>query len=652
VKARHHVGRERHACGIGNCKFKASRKDNLQQHRSNIHGIRPYYERREEREKTLRIDTIEGSHISDAGLLRPASVDCPVDEEAWTCAAFLQAATVGNLFIVEAALNSGMDINIAGDDESSALHCAARAGQSSAIQYLLEQGADRDAKNKMRRSPLQEAILSRDLETVKLLLHSGANLSDSYVTRDCLGQCGSIEILQICLAHLGTSVTEDTLFGILTSASKAGHDTLVAGILSLSNKQGHEPDAIDKRPRNTITETHLNLPHANFSKDPASKPVHGYTPLHYASARGHLSTVQTLLNHRFDINRVIRGFVPLHFAASGGHANVVEFLLNQKTIDIKQAFHRHHLTPLHLAAREGKIEVARILLSHVDFSVGQDYFREETPLHLAARSGHSEVLQLLLQHPHHSDSHCLNQHQQSPLQLAALHGHWDVAQILLGHEEIRNSQGAAVALQQKSHTPGEILKILLEHPDFSNVNLSDSNSWGFRKGLLHSAIRKDDLECIQILLSHEKIDVNLALVGSDTPLMLAAKLGRTEAVKLLLQHKNIDVNKHFGYYRENTALSIARNKGYRGIVNLLLAHGAKDTDITAPSSDSIPVVAGNATIIHAQIEQAIDLDSEDHSYPGVDEYLDGVFNCVESKWELPTANTAWLDTVMGQNNST
>jgi ankyrin repeat protein len=651
VKARHHVGRERHACGIGNCKFKASRKDNLQQHRSNIHGIRPYYERREEREKTLRIDTIEGSHISDAGLLRPASVDCPVDEEAWTCAAFLQAATVGNLFIVEAALNSGMDINIAGDDESSALHCAARAGQSSAIQYLLEQGADRDAKNKMRRSPLQEAILSRDLETVKLLLHSGANLSDSYVTRDCLGQCGSIEILQICLAHLGTSVTEDTLFGILTSASKAGHDTLVAGILSLSNKQGHEPDAIDKRPRNTITETHLNLPHANFSKDPASKPVHGYTPLHYASARGHLSTVQTLLDHRFDINRAFRGFVPLHLAASGGHANVVEFLLNQKTIDIKQAFSQRGLTPLHLAAREGKIEVARLLLSYIDFDVGNINPYTETPLHLAARFGHSQVVQLLLQHPLNNDSRCSNGHK-FPLQLAALHGHWDVARILLDHEAIQKSQGPTVALQQKSHTPGEILKILLEHPGFSNVNLSDSNSWGHRKGLLHSAIRKDDLECIQILLSHENIDVNLSLHPVGTPLALSVKLGRTEAVKLLLQHKIIDVDRTWGYYTKHTALSLARNEGHGEIVNLLLAHGAKDTDITAPSSDSIPVVASNATNIPARIEHAIDLDSEDHSYPGVDEYLDGVFNCVESKWELPTANTAWLDTVMGEDGST
>jgi ankyrin len=327
-------------------------------------------------------------------------------------------------------------------------------------------------------------------------------------------------------------------------------------------------------------------------------------------------------------------------------------LLNQKTIDIKQAFNQHQLTPLHLAAREGKIEVARILLSHVDFSVGQDYFREETPLHLAARSGHSEVVQLLLQHPHHNDSRCLNREQRSPLQLAALHGHWDVAKILLEHEEMRKSQGAAVAWQQKFQTPGEILKTLLEHPDFSNVNLDVLRGWGHRERLLHAAIRKDDSECIQILLSHEKIYVNLALGNSATPLVLAAKLGRTEAVKLLLQHKNIDVNKYVDSYWEDTALPIARKKGHSEIVDLLLAHGAEDFDITAPPSRSIPIVTGNVTNIYAQIEQPIDLDSEDHSYPGVGEYLDGVFNCVESEWELPTANTAWLDTIMGEDGST
>jgi ankyrin repeat protein len=624
------LGYERHACGINDCNFTASRKDNLQQHRSNIHAIKPYSERREERKKPLRVETNEGSHTSDFALSRSSSISCPADKDSWTPAAFLQAATVGNLFIIKAALQSGMDINIVGDDKSSALHCAARAGQSSAIRYLLEHGADRESKNKMQRSPLQEALLSQDLETVELLLNGGADLRDCGVTRDFLGQCRSIEILELCLTHFGKSVTEDMLFSVLISASKAGHDSLVAGILSLSNNQGDEPDTIDKRPRNTKPETHLNLPHANFSRDPASKPVHGYTPLHYASARGHLSTVKMLLNHRFDINRLVCGLVPLHLAASGGHANVVEFLLFQKTIDIKHAFSRYGLTPLHLAARNGKLEVARLLLSRVDFIVCKTNWNKETPLHLAARSGHSEMVQLLLQHSHHNDSCCLNQYQQSPLQLAAFHGHWDVAQILLEHEEMRKSQGAAVALQQKSHTPGEILKILLEHPDFSNVNLYDSNSWGYAEGLLHASIRKNVLECIRILLSHEKIDVNLSVYGSSTPLSLAAKLGRTEAVELLLQHKNIDVD-HMDSWKECTALSIARKKGHGEIVDLLLAYGAKDTDINAPPSRNILAIADNTTNTHAQIEQPIDLDSEDHSYPSVDEYLDGVFNCVESK---------------------
>jgi ankyrin repeat protein len=622
VKARHHVGRERHACGISDCDFKASRKDNLQQHRSNIHGITPYSRRRKEREKPLRINTIENSHISDVTLSRPASVDCPVDEEAWKRAAFLQAAMVGNLFIIEASLNAGMDVNVVGDDKSSALHCAARAGQSSIVRCLLEQGADRESANKMQRSPLQEALLSRDLETVELLLNSGASLSNCSITQDCLGQCASVEILQICLTHFGTSVTEDTLFSILQSASKAGHDPLVAGILSLSKNHGDQPDTIHKQPEYMTSETRLSLPDATSSWDPAIKFMRGFTPLHHAAAKGHLGAVKTLLNYRFDINKSSQGFAPLLLAARGSHTNVVEFLLNQETIDTKQTWSQSSLTPLHWAARNGNIEIARLLLSRVNLSVCQTSWDKETPLHFAARSGRSEVVQLLLQHPRHNNSRYSNRYNQFPLQLAALHGHWNVAQILLEHEEMRKSQGAAVALQQKLHTPGEILKILLEHPDFSNVNLSDSNSWGHREGLLHSAIRKDDLECIQILLSHEKIDVNLAPEWINTPLMLAAKLGRTEAVKLLLQHKNINANRDFGYYRKHTALSIAREKGHGEIVDLLLAYGAKDTKITAPSSDSIPVVAGNTANIYAQIEQPIDLNSEEHSHSSLDENME------------------------------
>lgn len=255
---------------------------------------------------------------------------------------------------------------------------------------------------------------------------------------------------------------------------------------------------------------------------------------------------------------------------------------------------------------------------------------KERPLHLAARSGHSEVVQLLIQCPLHNNSRVPNAYGKFPIQLAAFHGHWGVAKILLGHEEIPNFQGGPGTLLQKLHTPLEILKQLLEHPDFYDVNGYD-REWRQNEGILHAAIRKDAFECIQILSCHEKIDVNMSLDRPVTPLTLAAALGRTEAVELLLQHKNIDVNKT-DYY-DKTALQIARKKGHGEIVDVLLAHGAKDTDITMPSSGSISAIFNTANTVLPEMEYPTDLDFEEHSYYSLDKDMGDTFNDEDEEME-------------------
>jgi ankyrin repeat protein len=641
------VGRERFACGINACTFTASRKDNLQQHHSRRHGLESYSKRIKPREKPCQLDTIKNSHTSDATSSHSLSVSCLVDGESWTCAAFLQAATAGNLFSLGASLNAKMDVNVVGDDGSSALHCAARAGRSSAVQYLLEHGADCEARNNKQRSPLHEALLSRDLETVDLLLHHGAKSHSSDVTLDCLGQCGNIEILWRYLTHFRTNVTQHMLYEILNSASRAGHISIVTGLLSLSYRNADHPDtAIDKKPPKIISETCLDPPNAASFWMPETSYWRRSTPLHLAAAEGHLEIVQLLMEQRFDINATINGFTPLHRAACGGHASVVEFLLNHKAIDIK-CEGRYGLTPLHLAARNGKVQAVRLLLSHIDFDVGQNNRDEVTPLHLAAGHGHLEVVQLLLQHPHHQDSRCPNSQGHFPLQWAALRGHWEVAQVLLDHECMHKTRGVTVQVQEKSHTPSEILKRLLEHPDFSDINLHNMMGHHYSKGLLHAAIRDGNHDCVRILLCHSEIDVNLGEIWClTTPLILAAELGRTDAVELLLQHKNIDINKRTGYTFE-TALQVARKKQHSEIVDLLLANGAIDYDNTVLSSGNDPAIADSSITVYPQPERTINHDLGDNPYISKDEQLDSVLNCMEHELELPTTKTTWLDTVLG-----
>jgi ankyrin repeat protein len=567
----------------------------------------------------VQIGTINERHFPEPASSRSWSWSCPAGEELWTCAAFLQAATAGNLFVLQASLDSRMDVNIVGDDGSSALHCAARAGQSPAVRYLLEHGAYCEAKNHSYRSPLQESFLSGDLETVCLLLDSGAQLHDSAMTQHCLGQCGSIEILELCLKKPGISVTPDMLYGILSFASRAGKISVVSGLLSLSNSDVNHPDrTIDKQLRKTTSGTLMDLPHASFSWYCDKKRRRGFTPLHHAAAEGHLDIVQLLVGQGFDVHKDVQTLTPLRLAARGGHKSVVTFLLNQKAIEVERN-KRYGLTSLHLAAKHGKVEVVRLLLSHIDFDVGRNNTYNDTTLHLAAGSGHLEVVTLLLKHPR-NNSCSSNFHQLSPLQMAALRGYWDVAKVLMDHEEIQKPREGPVQVQHKSETHSVIMKRLLKHPDFRNVNLCQG--WRQRRGqcegLLHAAIRNESYECIEILLHHEEIDVNIA-PDPNPPLIVAAALGRIDAAKLLLQHKDIDINKQD--YQARTALQIAREKEHDDIVDLLLAHGAKDIDTVSLTSGDNPVIADNSTTVQPQLEQPIHHDFDEQSYSSLDEYM-------------------------------
>jgi ankyrin repeat protein len=95
-------------------------------------------------------------------------------------------------------------------------------------------------------------------------------------------------------------------------------------------------------------------------------------------------------------------------------------------------------------------------------------------------------------------------------------------------------------------------------------------------------IYKKQYDCIQILLSNRNINVNLWGRRGYTPLMLAVELGQKDIVELLLRHKDININACMGRFyerscREMNALSVAKAKRHGDIVELLLAHGAKDT---------------------------------------------------------------------------
>ncbi|KAH4206757.1 hypothetical protein HBI04_204350 [Parastagonospora nodorum] len=584
---------ERHACSVNGCSFRATRKDNLRQHHQRLHPAIPFLQKLIARKDHKSLySSVDGEIINSASAsVQQSKPEVAEHSPSWANNLFFQAASAGDFTVLQAQLDSGIDINARAGDGSSALHCATRAGRSSVAEWLLENGSDLGAKNNKMRSPLQEALIGNHLKTVQLLIDKGAPLDVSAITIDSLGRSAKGEIIQVCLDHLADNVKPTTLYRILKVASKSGHIRTVQAVLLMFAKDINvSDDAIsparlakwqERSERPDLVRTHIGL------------GMYTHTPLQIAAAHGHLEIVQLLVNHGSDINQDFKRMTPFWFAVLGGHVHVAEHLFDQTNLNndsMKLAVPMvgdMRWTPLHQVAHDGRCEMIEFLLDRNLFDIHVSGRFGRTPLHAAASSGRLNAIMLLFKRSNGNNTHD-NTLLPTPLQLAAIGGHLEVVQALLDHSGFDTVPFSIPEVpQQGQFEPIRVLERLLKHPDFEDINVSDSICYKYdKRGLLSAMIRKRQYDCIRLLLSNGSIDVNLEggtwSRGLYTPLILAVELGQKDIVELLLRHKNIDINARAGRlyernYRKMTALDVAKAKGHSDIVELLLAHGAKDT---------------------------------------------------------------------------
>jgi ankyrin repeat protein len=103
---------------------------------------------------------------------------------------------------------------------------------------------------------------------------------------------------------------------------------------------------------------------------------------------------------------------------------------------------------------------------------------------------------------------------------------------------------------------------------------------------LTTAIRHKNIQHVQTLLS-EGVNVNERDGGNEqTPLMWAVQVGDVSIVQTLLHHgSNVNAIDDSG----NTALTLAVQRGYRGIARVLVRQGAKRTDISTGTKSALAV---------------------------------------------------------------
>ena len=193
------------------------------------------------------------------------------------------------------------------NDSWTPLIMAAHLGHTAIVQLLIEWGADLNKADRSGMPPLHHAAIKGELDTVQLLINSGAETQLSKAAKN--GECILLQVL--LQAGANPNITElNGEFPLLLAARncqgkegiKFWHLATMYRVVQLLLQRGANPNMRDQ---------------------------YGTTPLHWAARFGHKAIVKQLIDGGADPNsRNIWGQTPLYEAVQGGNKAVVKFLVD------------------------------------------------------------------------------------------------------------------------------------------------------------------------------------------------------------------------------------------------------------------------------------------------------------------------------------
>ena len=528
-----------------------------------------------------------GDHVAEAGYdpaVHTAVMQYVSDEN--KIAAFIQAA-----WCLSSDATAEWDVR----KSANALHVAAWSGLTLVIKDLIHQGIDVDSKDpKYGQTPLMYACRRGQTAAVRFLLQHGANVNMYSHRGSCLiheaVNARSLDVLQILLEDDKIDVNAPHLmkYGMAALAIAAHedypeiaiallqHDKVEINIEDLKGNTAlsHAIAAagievaeciLDRQERGVILDTknwkgstalslaaekgmdYLVVKLLSKGADPSVKDDQGGgTAILRAIGGNRLSTVRIMLEHGVDIDCLDdedRGL--LHGAATDGRDEIVQLLLD-KGLD-PDCIDKRGKTPLHDASRGGYFTTVRTLLDRGAKAWLVDY-TGRTPWTVAWHNGHVPVLKVLEKRnpdDRYDESGQYPKAKELPV--------WSLAS--LGMEEL-----VAHAIPMRGD---EIWRL---DPENSNT-------------ALHCAVLSNKSKIVQMLL-----DVEMPPDAKNdylrTPLHLAALEGYIEIMRLLLHNDGVEEDRVNSKDKWGSPpIALAYSNGHFECCLLLIEAGA-----TIPSS--------------------------------------------------------------------
>ncbi|GFF64417.1 hypothetical protein IFM47457_00682 [Aspergillus lentulus] len=310
--------------------------------------------------------------------------------EDWT--PLRMAASKGELAVVQALVNAGVDLEVRSDkDAGTALSLAVVNNHSEVVQFLLAAGANMDvpAGDPAGRSVLQHAVFHGYMDIVRSLLTANVDVNtcggdNSYTALTWAVLGGKLEAVRLLLAHDAKEQLQRSGKDALYWAMHDGRERIAAFLV----EAGAPIDENDRYGRTLLSQAtsrgrtaivrmlldegvRVNLPDR-----------HGRTPFLMAACRGHCEIARLLVEKGADMHQKdYFGRSALSLAADQGHTEMVEWLIEQGA-DINEC-DRIGRTPLSWAMQMDSSEaVEALVLAGCDVLKPDHYGR--TPLQWAS----------------------------------------------------------------------------------------------------------------------------------------------------------------------------------------------------------------------------------------------------------------------------
>ncbi|CAG8137528.1 unnamed protein product, partial [Penicillium nalgiovense] len=280
-------------------------------------------------------------------------------------------------------------------------------------------------------------------------------------------------------------------------------------------------------------------------------------PLHEAVLHGSIDAVKWRLRQK-GLNLGIqdrKGYTPLHLAVQSRRLEVVNLILNHPLANVN-CKDKDGNTPLWLSTYSSCDEISERLLAEKDIDVNFVGGRgrlgaPSTSLHHAATRLDTVVLRRLLEVPGIDPNLCVAGH--SPISVAAYHGRMNTVACLLSMDGVEINGRDLVdppICRAVAHGHLDVVRLLVQQGARLHINESTVAT---HDTALCIAARGGDLEMVQALLRHDRIDVNIRNRWFEDPLMLAVKGGHFSIVEALV------VDPKLKYFSLKRSLDLARN---------------------------------------------------------------------------------------------